>query len=248
MAIPFASRKRRMYGLSQGGKPAKKAKQVQRRQPYLMRRVERKRKYYGLAPITPRSDVINLYNPLYYLVPGTGRDQRIGNRITGTYLHYSLSVAPKALNALGDVIDQGVSFRIVVFTHTKEWQSGAEGSWALTTGGAGTAPSIAEILKDTGGDRYVQSYLNIDEIKVLHDRYVELPRPELGNAATEDTGPLRLVKGSCRLGDFKFQDGTNAFGRDRNVYVAVMASGAAGLTLVEACRVAANFLVTFDDA
>ena len=64
MAIPFASRKRRM-SFSQGGKPAKKVKQAQRRQPYLMRRAERKRKYYGLAPITPRSDVINVYNPLY---------------------------------------------------------------------------------------------------------------------------------------------------------------------------------------
>jgi len=36
----------------------------------LSRTLERKRKYYGLAPLTARSDSIYLYNPLYYLVMG----------------------------------------------------------------------------------------------------------------------------------------------------------------------------------
>ena len=84
--------------------------------------------------------------------------------------------------------------------HTKEWQSGAEGAWALTTGGAGTAPSIAEILKDTGGDRYVQSYLNIDEIKVLHDRYVELPRQNLAMRPRKIRGRCVWSRGLAVLG------------------------------------------------
>jgi len=248
--FPSTPSKKRGRSVSrQTPRTPKRVRVVPQVQPYPMRRVERKRKYYGLAPITPSTAVVNLYNPLYYLVPGGSRDQRLGNRISNAWLHYSLHVNPMLLNALGDWIDQGCTWRIVVFTHTKEWTSGVEGAWALNTLGAGTAITTAEILKDTGSDRAAQSFLNVDEIVVLHDRQITLERTEFGTLDQSDlNGPHRIVSGKCRLGDFRFNDGTNAYGRDRNVYVALMSSSASGNTIEDVGRAAINMLITFDDA
>ena len=239
------SRKRQFSGTPASRYSKKPRVAAPRFIPY--KREERKRKYYGLAPISPGSTDIVLYNPLYYLVPGTSRDQRIGNRVTTPKLHYSIMLAPMAINALTDPVDQSVVCRIVVFTHPKEWRSTAEGAWDLNTAGVGTIISAGDILKDTGADRSAQSYLNIDEIKVLHDKIVHLPRPEPGLSSNDDYGPAKLVKGSVSLGDYRFNDATNAFGRDRNVYIAVMSSSGSGATLVDSFNMRTNFLLTYDD-
>lgn len=225
------------------------AKRFKRPAPLtLMRRVERKRKYYGLAPITPSTAVINLYNPLYYLVPGGAVGQRLGNRLSNAFIHYSIHLNPMLLNALGDWIDQGVIWRVVVFHSPKEWQSGVEGAWALNTLGVGTAITNGEIVKDTGTDRLAQSFLNVDDITVVHDRSIPLDRTEFGTLDQSDlNGPARIIRGSARIGDYRFNEGTNAFGRDRNYYVAIMCSSASGNTIEDAGRCAANFLVTWDD-
>lgn len=242
--MPIPSKKR----AASRAPEARQVKKVRLTQAYaLARTAERKRKYYGLAPLTARSDSIYLYNPLYYLVTGGLRDQRLGNRISGAYLHYSMSLTPLALNALGDPVDQGVAARIVVFRHTKEWNSASEGAWAINTGGSGITISTSDVVKDIGTDRLCQSYLNVDEIRVLHDRVVMLPRPELGGTATDANGPHKIVKGMIRLGDIRLNDGTNAYSRDPNVYVAVMAASSSGNTLPEAVRVATNFLLTWND-
>ena len=249
MVMYMYRKRQREASTPQGGRS--KIRKLNVPQQYMQtRRTERKRKYYGLAPLTIRSDSVYLYNPLYYLVTGGSRDQRIGTKVQKPFLHYSMALTPTALNAIGDPIDQGVAVRIVVFTHNKEWYSGAEGAWAINTGGTGTPITNADILKDTGSDRLVASFLNVDEIRVLHDRVHVLQRDSGGAvpAATDANGPHKNVKGSVKLPDHRFNDGTNAFGRDDNIYVAVMGTTSSGVTVPDCARIATNLLITYDDA
>lgn len=213
--------------------------------PFPVRRVERKRLYYGLLSIQPSSSSINMYNPLYYLTPGTGRDQRIGNQVSRATLYYSMRLCALALTALSEGIDQSVFVRIVVFTHSKEWNSNSPNQWALNTGGTGTAITASELLKDSGADRHCQSYMNIDEVRVLHDRVVQLRREQTGPG--NSPGPAKIVKGMVPLGNLRFQDGTNAYLRGDNVYVAVFSSTGSGVSVASNATVSTNFMLSYDD-
>ena len=198
MPVVYAQRRRPTMGspYTRYPKVQKRARSVVAR-GFPMRRVERKRAYFGLLNIQPASASIHMYNPLYYITPGTGRDQRIGNQVSRATLHYSFRLCALALTALAEGIDQSAFIRVVVFTHSKEWNSNSVSQWALNTAGAGTTINASELLKDSGSDRHCQSYLNIDEIRVLHDRVIQLER--------EQTGPgtvLALPRSSrawCRL-------------------------------------------------
>ena len=224
--------------------PIKRARSTVTR-AYPMRRVERKRNYYGLLNIQPSSSSIYMYNPLYYITPGTGRDQRIGNQVSRATLHYSMRLCALALTALAEGIDQSVFVRIVVFTHSKEWNSNNVGQWALNTGGSGTTINAGELLKDSGADRHCQSYLNVDEVRVLHDRVIQLEREQTGPG--NSPGPAKIVKGMVPLGNLRFQDGTNAYLRGDNVYVAVFASTGSGVAVASNATVSTNMMVSYDD-
>ena len=246
MPVVYAQRRRPTMGspYTRYPKVQKRARSVVAR-GFPMRRVERKRAYFGLLNIQPASAAIHMYNPLYYITPGTGRDQRIGNQVSRATLHYSFRLCALALTALAEGIDQSAFIRVVVFTHSKEWNSNSVSQWALNTGGAGTTINASELLKDSGSDRHCQSYLNIDEIRVLHDRVIQLEREQTGPG--NSPGPAKIVKGMVPLGNLRFQDGTNAYLRGDNIYVAVFASSGSGNAVASTATVSANMMISYDD-
>lgn len=206
---------------------------------------ERKQLYFGVAPINITQGQTYLHNPPYWVTQGVTQGTRIGDKISDVKLNYRIGVTAVGLNASAARETDAIQFRVFIFSHTKEWQNAAAGDLSLNTFPGGNVIGDSEMYRDIGADRRVQTYLNYNDINVIHDKRHRVP------INTDSTpihdGEYRVFSGKVSLGDLMFNSSLpTSFLKRKNWYVAVTAANGGGTNGV-VCRVRANFYLSWRD-
>lgn len=228
----------------QKGPPPKRVRVIP---PYVPRhRNERKIIPYGTTPFVMSSGQIYMYNPTIFVDPGTGNNQRVGNYIQDARLHYSFFLSAVNYTSLGTLLAESVVFRIFVFTSDKEWSSINVGNMSVNTAGTGNNITAGEMLLDTGADRRAQSFFNLQDIQVIHEKLVTCHK--VVNPSTAINGRGQVVRGSVKLGNLRYQGGAGSYLKNKQVYIAITASSSTDVSVDFLGQVRANMLLTFTDS
>lgn len=186
----------------------------------VLHREQTKTYYQSIRPSAINFGDIKLYNLYYYLDVGTGKTQRVGAKIKDAVLHWRILLNP--LNQVGSGVTnaQGMFVRIILFKHTKEWNSGNALDFTLNTGGSGNTIADNEIFYDNDTRRRITSFLSSTEIAVLKDQTVPINRTN--PTASLDYGSGKLVTGKINIGNLTFNDSTNnAYLKGKNIYMLI---------------------------
>ena len=229
--------------------PTAARKRVKRSLPKVKNnRFEKKIVPFGLSPFTVTTGDIRLYNLLYFVNQGTGNNERIGNLLQKAHVHYRIQASAICQDTFSVEVCETAHVRLIIFAADKEWNSGGVGTMALNTGGSGVIIANSEIFYDTGNDRLATTFLNLQDIQVLHEKVINIDRTEQGTGTTTLVGRGRIMKGTVRLGDLRYNGGNTTYLKGRNIYAAIVAVGSTDNTsLFNIARVRTNFLVTFTD-
>lgn len=244
------SRKRKVtFASGYNAKRMRTTKPKARQYATISQLVEKKIVPLGLSTRNLLLNDLRLYNPLYYVNRGVGKDQRIGNLGTNAKLHYRIHTSALCNDVVGTTICEGAIVRFIVYKHNKEWRTTASNGWDSIGGGVGVNMTSGELFYDTSAERLATSFLNQEDITVLHDKHVKVIRAVYRTTDSVFNGRSSLLSGVVNLGNLKWNAGDGSFLKDGNIYCCIVASASSPSSSVDTTvTIRTNFLVTFGDA